>query len=331
MQRLSWRAYRAARDYIDAHGADIDRAWMRYCFDDGDAAVFMDALARYQHPNGGVGGLVHEFDYPGPCLACTQSAFYYLYDMKNRPHAGHPVIRKMMAYVLARYRPEIGHWGQLLEPEVNDGLHPWWWSYEPDERSFESFDECVRAYDPNGQAALAAFAAMYRELVPDALYRDIIRYPAETILRYYDEGSPLYAQPGGGKAPVESPYNLVSLQPFCDCLDEEPLASRLKAILCQNPTACLELDASVWSQGYHVTPCDVVTRPDSFLYPVVRREVDGALDALIARQGGDGAWPLTFRFGEAEGFRALEAAYKAYMTAQYLAQLGRFGRIDREG
>jgi hypothetical protein len=70
-----------------------------------------------------------------------------------------------------------------------------------------------------------------------------------------------------------TPYSLKCFQQFCDCLKDKRLAGKLKAILCQYPTVCMELDENVWHQGYHETPCDVMVIPDSFSYPIVKDEV----------------------------------------------------------
>ena len=40
----------------------------------------------------------------------------------------------------------------------------------------------------------------------------------------------------------------------------------------------MDMDESVWNQGYHETPFDVVVTPDSFIYPVVKDVVDNSLD-----------------------------------------------------
>lgn len=63
------------------------------------------------------------------------------------------------------------------------------------------------------------------------------------------------------------------------------------------------------------------------MYPLVRSEVDSALDYLIRHQSEDGAWHLSYQFGEQEGFRKLERQYEANITALYLAELKSFGRI----
>ena len=322
-----------ARDYIFTHSDDINRAWFRYNFEDGDTNAFMDVLGRYQHDNGGFGGLAYEFEYQGPCLKCTEHAFRYIFYLKDKPPASHPVIQKMMKYILERYRPEIGSWGELLEPEVNDSAHVRWWTYGEDDNSpIADEGEQIKQYDPNGQAALAAFVALYSELVLEDLYKDIIRYPVEKILRYYDEVSPLFGKSSTDRANkwgIYSPYNLKCYQQFCDCLKDKPLAKKLKAILKQNPTLCMEMDESVWDHGYHEKPYNVVDTPDSFIYPVVKDVVDKSLDYEIRQQQADGAWHLNWRFGKGEAFDRLQAKGEAHYTMLTLAELNRFGRIEK--
>lgn len=58
-------------------------------------------LAKYQHKNGGFSGIYYEFDYQGPCLKSTETA---------------------VKYILNLYIPEIGNWGEVVVPEVNDGV-----------------------------------------------------------------------------------------------------------------------------------------------------------------------------------------------------------------
>ena len=334
MEQLSRKSFLKARDYIFQHGDDINRAWFRYNFESSGTEAFMDALAKYQHENGGFGELIYEFEYQGPCLKCTEHAFRYLFYLKEKPPAGHPVIQKMMRYVLERYRPEIGCWGELLEPGVNDGLHVRWWTYpDGDITHIADLDERIKKYNPNGEAALAAFVALYSDLVPEELYQDIIKCPVEKLLRYYDEASPLFGlsrTDGSHRNDIASPYNMKCYQQFVKCLPDKQLAARLAAILCQNPTACMQLDFKAWEKGYEEIPCDIVDMPDSVVYPAVKDLVDDSLGYLIRQQSKDGAWHLTWRFGKEKAFRKLEKIYEVHLTMLILAELGRFGRIEAQ-
>ena len=332
MSKLTHENFLKARDFIFENGDDITKAWFRYNFEDGDSGTFMRVLEKHQHENGGFGGLLYEFDYQGPCLKCTEHAFRYMFYLKEKPSLHDPVIKKMMGYILERYRPDFGRWGELLEPEVNDGMHVRWWTYpDCDITPKADVDERIKYYKPNGEAALAAFVALYHELVPDELYEDIICYPVEHIIRYYDENSPLFgksARGDHGKNDIESPYNLKCYQQFINCLPDKELADRLAAIVSQNPTACMQLDYGAWDNGYEELPCDVVETPDSIVYPAVKQVVDDSLDYLIKRQSADGAWHLTWGFGEDERFRKMERLYETNYTMLVLARLGRFDRIE---
>ncbi len=293
----------------------------------------MKVLGKYQRENGGFGGLLYEIDYQGSCLKCTEHAFRYIFYLKEKPSSDNPIIQRMMKYVLERYRPDFGRWGELLEPEVNDGVHVDWWTYSDcDITPKADADERIKYYNPNGDAALAAFVALYHELVPKELYRDIIRYPVEHILRYYDENSPLFgksARLDHGNNDIESPYNLKCYQQFIKCLPDRELADRLTAIVNQNPTACMELNYSEWEKAYVELPCDIVETPDSVIYPTVKQVVNDSLDYLIERQNEDGAWHLAWSFGADERFRKMERLYEANYTLLVLARLGRFNRIEK--
>lgn len=213
----------------------------------------MDALSEYQYPDGGFGRLVPEYEYDGSTLHDTERAIRYIFYLKEKPPENHPVIQKMMKYLLNRYRPEIGSWGEEPEPGVNDGVHVWWWTYGKHKYpAIPNIDERIRKYDANGNAAHAAFAALYSELVPYELYKDIIFYPTENILRYCDEKSPLFENPD------DIPYGLLCYQKFVACLKDREFAEKSANILCQNPTACMELDFTKWEHDYIHLPCDVV-------------------------------------------------------------------------
>lgn len=332
MLNLSHVNFNKAHDYIFAHSDDINRAWFRYNFEGKHTATFMDALAKYQHEDGGFGGLVYEFEYQGTCLKCTEHALRYIFYLKEQPPTDHPVIQKVMKYLLDRYRPDVGHFGNMEEPELNEQAHVWWWGYNPNEfPPIADEDERIQKYSPNGQAGIAAFIAQYSELVPQDLYQDIIKYPVEKILRYYDKKSPLY---GTGSVDDsfdyddQSPYNLKCYQKFVACLKDKSLADKLAKILCQNPTACMQLDLAKWEQGYEELPCDVVDTPDSVIYPAVKGLVDDSLSYLIRQQNDDGCWHLHWRFGEGEAFDKMQGLYEAHVSMLILAELGRFGRID---
>lgn len=131
--KLTFKNFIKARDYLYAYSDDINRAQFRYNFENNDSDTFMDVLAKYQHENGVFDGLVYEWEYNGPILKDTEHAFRYIFYLKDKPSAGHQVIKKMMKYLHDRYCPDIGHRGSMDEPGVNDGAHVPWRKYNEDE------------------------------------------------------------------------------------------------------------------------------------------------------------------------------------------------------
>lgn len=326
MTKLTHENFIKARDYIFAYSDDINRAWFRYNFEDGDTNAFMDELAKYQHENGGFGGIYYEFDYQGPCLKTTEIAIKYILSLKEKPSADHPVIRNMMKYILERYHPEIGNWGEIAVPEVNDGVYYHWVRYRGDAIiPIENEDERIEKYDANERVCFAAFVALYSELVSEELHRDIIKYPIEYILRNYDENSPEYKKEIFDEG---SPYDFEYFQWFVPCLKDKDIASKLTLILRQNPTAFMELDYAKSDNDYVHLPCDSIDSPNNIIYPAVKDLVDDSLGYRIRQQSEDGRWSLGWSFGEGEGFHKLHRLYEAYRSMGILAALGRFERIE---
>ena len=286
----------------------------------------MSVLAKYQYENGGFGGLFYEFDYQGPCLKCTEVAIGYILGLKEKPSADHPVIRNMMKYILECYIPEIGNWHDVAEPEVNDGIHCQWVRYRGGVViPIENEDERIKRYDANEKVCFAAFVALYSELVQEELYQDIIKYPIEYILRYWDKNSLDYNKEIFNDG---SPYDFEYFQWFVPCLKDKNIANKLTSILCQNPTAFMELDYAKSDNGYVHLPCDVVGSLDSVIYLTVKNLVDDSLEYRMKQQSDDGRWPLGWSFGVDEGYKKLQTLYEAFKTMGMLSKLGRFGRIE---
>ncbi len=103
MQKLTYDNFIKVRDYIMANGTDIDRAWFRYHFEDENETDFLRVLSKYQHENGGFGGLYHEFAYQGPCLKSTEIAIQYIFGLKHKPSADLQIIKNTIKYLLDTY------------------------------------------------------------------------------------------------------------------------------------------------------------------------------------------------------------------------------------
>lgn len=316
-----------ARSYIYNKGTDIDRAWFRYNFEDASETEFLRVLSRHQHKNGGFGGLYHEFAYQGPCLKSTEIAIQYIFGLKHRPSADLPIIRNTIKYLLDTYLAGRGSWGEVVVPEVNESAHCYWARWRGENISpIENEDERIQKYDANEKACFAAFISYYSELVPKELCDEILKYPVQHILRYYDINSADYNATLFDK---DCPYPFEYLTAFVPWLKDKDLVKKLSDILCQNPTAFMELDFERSDIDYVHLPCDwAVKSPNSILYPTVKDLVDKSLDYRLKQQSADGKWPLGWSFGNDADMQKLQLKYETYMTLEMLVKLKNFGRIE---
>ncbi|MCL2212826.1 MAG: hypothetical protein FWB93_03240 [Oscillospiraceae bacterium] len=327
MQKLTRENFDKARNFIITNGDEISCAWFNYHFVDNNVDVFMNVLAKYQHDCGGFGGLGYEFEYQGPCLKCTEIAIGYILGLNEKPSANHSVIQKMMVYILDQYIPEIGNWGEPFVPELNDYPHCSWSNYRGSTPpTMEDDEEKIKKYEANEKVCHAAFVALYSEIVPQALYSEIIKYPTQHILRYWDENSPEFNREIRDKA---YPYDFEYALWFVQCLKDNAFADKLKAILSQNPTAAWELNFAKSNSDYVHLPCDFgVTSPDSFLYPVVKDLVDDSLTVRMNQQADDGHWPWGWSFGESDEMQRLQLKSNVIRAIDMLVKLKRFDRIE---
>ena len=281
---------------------------------------------EYQQQNGGFGGLYYEFDYQGVCLKSTEIAVKYLLSLRERLSPSHPLVRRLMDYLLACYIPGIGNWGEVVVPAVNKGVHCHWVRYRGEDNSaIEEEAERVRRYDANEKAIFAAFVAFYPELVPDELYRDILWYPTQHILRHWDRNAPTYDSSLFCEGTPYAFEYFLWLIPF---IRDKVLSDRLVAILRQNPTAFMELDFEKAAHEYVHLPCDSLCSPDDVIYPLIKELVDESLDYRLLQQAPDGRWPLGWSFGNSDGLHRLQTKYEAYRTLLMLVKLKKFGRIE---
>ena len=301
-----------------ANADDISRVWFRYHFEGGHADEVMNVLAKYQHIDGGFGGLSDEFEYQGPCLKCTEIAIGYILGLTERPSYDHPVIQKTMAYLLAQYIPEIGNWPEPFVPEINDHPHCSWSRYRGETPPpMANDDERIEKYSANELVVFAGFVAAYSDMVPKALHDEIIKYPTQHLLRYWDKNLPAY---GGG-----SVYDFEYFLDFVPHLKDKILVDKLTTILQQNPAAFWELDFTKSDTDYVHLPC---VSPYSIVYPVVKELVDEAWSYRIQQQCDSGKWPLGWSYGDSEEMRRLEAKNDVVRTLNMLVLLKQSGRLE---
>jgi hypothetical protein len=311
MHMLATDRFEAARRFMRTAAQDIDAALFQYHFEGGTREDVAAVLATYQNPDGGFGMLDYDMENPCSCLKHCESACRYLFKL-DLPD-DHPIIGKLMTYLLARYHPETGLWDDLLVPEVNDYPRAPWWTYAEETRPLPlTRAELVAQYDPNTYAALAAFVLKYRRLVADSLVEAITSVPLEKARSVADL----------------SPYDVHSLLNLVRELDDEAEKAGLLDILIGNGRLVELLGPGplVGEGAYKLVR--FIDSPDHPTYHEYRSYVDQTLDHLVGTQRADGTWPPNWRWGDDEVWARVERRLKGSLTVQFLWALHRFGRLE---
>lgn len=103
------------------YAQDIDLAMFQYYFEENPKPEVIEILEKYQNEDGGFGMLDYDFIFFGSCLKQTESACRYIFAL-DIPDT-HPMISKLMKYIVGNYNKTTGEWDNLTVPEVNNFSH----------------------------------------------------------------------------------------------------------------------------------------------------------------------------------------------------------------
>lgn len=270
--------FERARSFIYRNARPIEFARWRLHFEGASPEMLLTCLAAYQNADGGFGhGL--EADAMNPASTPMQSltATAYLREAGMYDH-DHPVVAALLGY-LASGADFDGHRWAYAVPGNNDFPHAPWW-------------HCGAAspvFDYNPTAALAGY--MLRACAPGSAAGKLARQIARECFDWAM----------AGELPAEM-HLLPCLRTLCrdvriaapELFDADALAGKVEARMVD----CVLEDAANWGRGYCAMPSDFILGPDDpLLAPLgalARREAKW----LLETQQADGAWPISFSWGE---------------------------------
>jgi hypothetical protein len=117
-----------AREFVHAHGRDIDVARFDFHFGDGSREAVIEALGHYQNPDGGFGhGLEPDISSPASHAFATELALNAVVDAGISP--SHPLVTRAVEYLEAA-QSDDGDWP--FNPEIyTSPIAPWFehWTF----------------------------------------------------------------------------------------------------------------------------------------------------------------------------------------------------------
>lgn len=311
MKKLMKEQFNKAVQFLMTQVQDIDRAMFEYFFENKPLDEVIDILATYQNEDGGFGKLDYDFEYPYSCLKHTESACRYIFALGNIS-VEHPMIQRLISYIMENYNNISGEWDNHLVSAVNDYPHAPWWEYGEAEKFIpKSRADLIDHYDPNTNSTLAGMLVKYRSLVPKETLDIAMGVVIEKINSGYEFGQ----------------YGMMSDVYFVNVLDDENLKNNLLKTLMGNGKLISILDEN-WGTENAFKLCHWIDSPNHPYYMMYKDAVQNNLNFLIKSQEEDGSWSPNWSWGEPEVWERVIKRIKGELTFRFLWTLKKFDYIE---
>lgn len=311
MNKLTKEQFNNATHFLKTQAQDIDKAMFEHFFEDKPLNEVVDILTTYQNKDGGFGRLDYDFECPDSCLKHTESACRYIFALNVVP-AQHPMIQRLIPYIITNYNITTGEWNNLVVQSVNDYPHAPWWHYSEQEPFVpKNRADLISHYDSNTNSALAGMLVKYSPLVPKDLLDEIMGIVIDKINSGYDFGQ----------------YGMMSDIYFVNALKDEHLKNDLLETLMGDGKLISLLDEN-WGTENAYKLCHWIDSPSHPYYPMYQDAVKNNFDFLIESQEVDGSWSPNWSWGEPEVWSSVLNRLKGVLTFNFLWALKKFGRIE---
>ncbi|ADH97804.1 hypothetical protein [Salisediminibacterium selenitireducens] len=305
-----------AKRWLVRNGRPLEVMRFRYWFEEGSTEDVMDVLTGYQNEDGGFGhGIEPDFTCPMSSAIGSWTAARMLFELKTP--AAHPVIRKLMDYLIATQNRATGMW-QTTFPEISHFPHAPWWSWH---------EQAQEEWQFNPGVELAAYCLYYGggdEAATEAglltMRKALKRLMTVNDMDHHELSNFQYA--------------LHILQDQFDAVEADTGFSlrrcedQLHSLLYQ----AVETDPLKWGRGYQALPLDVVHS-----WKDVRNI--GFEDGLVEKQiqywkttrERDGAWPISWEWGQyPEAFAIAKRQWQGILIVERFKKLKQLGMIQEE-
>jgi hypothetical protein len=303
--RLTNQALVSLRQFIETTVRPLEMARFRHAFEGGSADLVLDALKRYQNPDGGFGrALEPDVRADESSALCTSIAFRVLRSIGAKTDQA--VVSMGIRYLLATLDRREEHW-RIIPASAEKSPHAPWWNQTGRESEFDDFSL-------NPSAEILGYLVDYQELIP----RDLLALLSDRVLGYLS---------GLEEIEMHDLLCCVRLLQTATLPGEvhEPLLRKLTGLV----AGTVARDPEQWS-GYSLRPLQVVDSPASPFMSELQEAVAANLDYEIASQNQDGWWTPTWTWGDAypDHWKKAQREWAGILTLENLLLLERFGRIE---
>lgn len=286
-------------NYIYGNARGLDIALYDFYFNNGDKAVVIKELSKYQNHDGGFGNALEpDVQTPDSSPYVTTIALQYLVNINV--DKDEEIVKSTIKYLNNTYNKEIKGWLSVSK-SVEDYPHAPWWRYE----------EGLKEEWGNPSAEILAYLLFYDEennLIPELKQKALNRLQKIVKPEFHELKN--YCRL----------YELANENDF-----KEKIYFKLSKLILE----VAEIDSTKWG-GYVSTPLTFIENPKSKLASIFNLEIlEKNIEFLISTIKMDNHWEPNWSWGELypEVWDQAKGEWSGFITVNTLKILNNFDKF----
>ena len=297
--KLTKDAFSRAEEFIHSNARKLDIELFEYHFKEKSKDDVLEALKKYQNPDGGFGNAI-ESDFRLAASSAMATSVGLQYAVNVDAEQNNEIVQRAIEYLIDTFDEEHANWPRT-PVEVNDAPHAPWWHVDEIKPPTEE-------YWANPNAELFGYLYRFQNNVPHDLLTRINKRALEN-LNNLDTIESLYCFMNWERAYQSVPEPLKSII-------HEKLSNTLRSFI-QKPETLGEI------RIFWIAPS-----PESF-FLVLPGFVYWFYDYEIGQQREDGGWWPTWSWGQYEDvWPTAEREWAGKITVHCLIALDRFHLLE---
>ena len=306
MTRLSKIQQGKAEQFIRTSARPLEQRMYSYFFEKGNREDVLSELSKYQNADGGFGNALEPDMRIADSSALTSSIGLRILRELQVSYE-HDIVGDVIIYLLDTYDAARNVW-QVVPSTTNDAPHAPWMGYD------DKLPERWGGFLANPRASIVASLQEYAPLVPEDMLKGLLE-ASVSYLRSRADSLDMHE--------IGCYMDFLQIASLPGCM-RESIVSLLASAL----ERLIDKDSSKWEQ-YGLRPLDVVSTPDSPFISLFPEAVAANLDYLVEGQEPDGAWPITWSWGDAfpDMWPVAEREWKGIKIVENMKALRAFDRL----
>lgn len=306
MQHLSPERFQKAVNFIKQQGRPLEQALVAHMFENADLDVVLDALAKYQNPDGGFGhALEPDVRTPDSSVIATTIAFQLLRDLRVSDQ--HHLWRGASRYLGSTYDHDKRLWWSVPS-DVSKAPHaPWWNPADPGGGSL--------TLNPRAEIVGYLFDTHHLpEQIPVPVREELLEAVVHEMESRTNELE---------RHEIQCAVRMVETEGL-----PEEWRVRAVHVLHNALSGAVSRRHEEWT-GYTLTPLDIVRSQKSVFYPKYADLIPANLEVVMQQQHSDGYWSPTWSWSDGRvSWSEVENDLRSLLTWHYLDRMRNFDVID---